>query len=97
MRFVGEWCLTVPLFFVCVSKFGSRIRHRYFDKTEFSFSIADAGTTAVLSTLAETTKTNGAYHYYYMKYLLGALPKVKIVKVKASLENAMPWSEAYRT
>ena len=62
----------------------------------FSFSVPEAEAAATLFTLVETAKANGAHPYYYLEYLLETLPKLKVTKDKAPLEDCMPWSEAYR-
>ena len=62
----------------------------------FSFSVPGAEAAATLFTLVETAKANGAHPYYYLEYLLETLPKLKITKDKAPLEECMPWSDTYR-
>ena len=62
----------------------------------FSCSIEGAEAAAVLFTLIETAKANRAHPYYYLKYLLETLPKQKITKDNAFLDDCMPWSEAYK-
>jgi hypothetical protein len=62
----------------------------------FSYSIEGAQAVANLFTLIETAKANNAHPYYYLKYLLEALPNQKIHKDKSFLNDLMPWSETYR-
>ena len=62
----------------------------------FSYSISGAEAAAVLFTLVETAKANGAHPYYYLKYLLETLSNLNVTKDKSFLEVCMPWSEAYR-
>ena len=62
----------------------------------FSYSIAGAEAAAILFTLVETAKANGAHPYYYLKYLLETLPGQKITKEKSFLDDCMPWSETYK-
>ena len=63
----------------------------------FSYSIYGAEAMAILFTLIETAKANGAHPYYYLKYLLEILPSQKTGKGNAFLNDCMPWSEKYRT
>ena len=63
----------------------------------FSYSIYGAQAMAILFTLIETAKANGAHPYYYMKYLLKTLSRQKTSKGNAFLDDCMPWSEKYRT
>lgn len=63
----------------------------------FSYSIYGAEAMAILFTLIETAKANGAHPYYYMKYLLKTLSRQKTSKGNAFLDDCMPWSEKYRT
>ncbi len=63
----------------------------------FSYSIDGAEAAAILFTLIETAKANGAHPYYYLKYLLETMPKQKVTKDKSFLDDCMPWSEAYKT
>ena len=62
----------------------------------FSYSVTGAEAAATLFTLIETAKANDAHPYYYLKYLLETLPKHKVTKNKAFLDDCMPWSETYR-
>lgn len=62
----------------------------------FSCSVSGAEAVAILFTLVETAKANQAHPYYYLKYLLETLPKQKVSRDKAFLEDCMPWSESYR-
>lgn len=62
----------------------------------FSYSIEGAQAAAILFTLIETAKANNAHPYYYLKYLLEALPDQKVLKDKSFLNDLMPWSERYR-
>ena len=62
----------------------------------FSYSITGAEAAATMFTLVKTAKADDAHPYYYLKYLLETLPKHKVTKEKAFLEECMPWSEAYR-
>jgi hypothetical protein len=68
-------------------------RHNYL----FSNTASGAEATAILTSLIETAKANGADPYYYIKYLAEMLPKHvrRGVPIDAPVE-LMPWSEQYR-
>ena len=63
----------------------------------FCTSPKGAKALAIMYTLVETAKSNGADVYFYLKYLLENAPaSPELIMGKAYLEKLMPWSEAYR-
>ena len=63
----------------------------------FCYSIEGAEAMAILYTLSETAKACGAHPYYYYKYLLDVLPHRKVGSDQKTMEELMPWSDAYKT
>lgn len=63
----------------------------------FCTSPKGAEASAIMYTLVETAKSNGADTYYYLKYLL---EKTRVLSVadpgEKYLDSLMPWSEEYR-
>lgn len=62
----------------------------------FNSSIKGAETSAILYSLCETAKANGAHPYYYIKYLLEKLPRDTYGVPPGHLDSMVPWSGAYR-
>ena len=53
---------------------------------------------AIMYTLVETAKSNGADVYFYLKYLLEKAPSTPELKVgRKYLDELMPWSEEYKS
>ena len=60
----------------------------------FCTSPKGAEASAIMYTLVETAKSNGADVYFYLKYLLEKAPPTPDLKVgKKYLDELMPWSE----
>ncbi|MCD7725796.1 MAG: transposase domain-containing protein [Clostridiales bacterium] len=66
--------------------------------SQFFFSITGAEAGAMIMTLTETAKRNGADPYYYIKYLLEELPPHLTPPTEdiSYLKDLMPWSESYK-
>ena len=62
----------------------------------FSYSEKGAETTAVVMSLIETAKANGAVPYLYLKYLLEKMSKQVIYNHPCQIEEMVPWSDTYR-
>ncbi len=63
----------------------------------FCTSPKGAKALAIMYTIVETAKSNGADVYFYLKYLLEKTPaSPELVMGKKYLDELMPWSEAYR-
>ena len=63
----------------------------------FCTSPRGAKALAIMYTLVETAKSNGADVYFYLKYLLEKAPtSPNLIMGKKYLDELMPWSEAYR-
>jgi len=62
----------------------------------FCYSVDGAEAMAILYTLAETAKACGAHPYYYYKYLLDVLPKMKVGSDPEIQSKLMPWSQDYK-
>lgn len=63
----------------------------------FCTSPKGAKAVAIMYTLVETAKENGADVFFYLKYLLEKTPASSELKIgKKYLDDLMPWSEAYR-
>ena len=62
----------------------------------FSYSISGAECNAILYSIVETARANGADIYTYLKYLLLEVPKHLDGKDRGFLKEMMPWSPAYR-
>ncbi|MCD7803547.1 MAG: IS66 family transposase [Oscillospiraceae bacterium] len=67
--------------------------------SQFFFSITGAEAGAMIMTITETAKRNGADPYYYLKYLLEELPSRLTPPSEdvSYLKDLMPWSESYKT
>ena len=64
----------------------------------FCTSPKGAEAAAIMYTLVETAKSNGADVYFYLKYLLEKAPSTPELKVgRKYLDELMPWSEEYRS
>jgi hypothetical protein len=64
----------------------------------FCTSPKGAEASAIMYTLVETAKSNGADVYFYLKYLLEKAPSTPDLKVgKKYLDELMPWSEEYKS
>ena len=61
----------------------------------FSFTESGAEVAAVIFTLIETAKANGADPYYYLKYLLEQMPQYYNDPDKSYMQDMRPWSEQY--
>ena len=61
----------------------------------FSFTESGAEVAAVIFTLIETAKANGADPYYYLKYLLEQMPQYYNDPDKSYMPDMRPWSEQY--
>ena len=59
----------------------------------FSYSMAGANANAVMFTLVETAKANGAEPYMYIKFLYEAMGTVK---KDDKLDDLMPWSARFK-
>lgn len=63
----------------------------------FATSPRGAESAAIMYSLVETAKMNGANAYYYLKYLLENAPSSPNLKVSGNyLDSLMPWSDEYR-
>ena len=63
----------------------------------FCTSPKGAKALAIMYTIVETAKSNGADVYYYLKYLLEKTPaSPNLIMGRKYLDELMPWSEAYR-
>ena len=62
----------------------------------FSYSISGAECNAILYSIVETARANGADIYTYLKYLLSEVPKHLDGTDRGFLKEMMPWSPAYR-
>ena len=63
----------------------------------FCTSPKGAKALAIMYTIVETAKSNGADVYYYLKYLLEKTPaSPDLIMGRKYLDELMPWSEAYR-
>ena len=63
----------------------------------FCTSTSGAEATAIMYTLVETAKMNGANVFYYLKYLLENAPSIDMPALsEKALDDLMPWSEAYK-
>lgn len=64
----------------------------------FCTSPKGAEAAAIMYTLVETAKANGADVYFYLKYLLEKTPSTPELKVgRKYLDELMPWSEEYKS
>ena len=64
----------------------------------FCNSPKGAEAAAIMYTIAETAKLNGADVYFYLKYLLEKAPSTPDLKVgRTYLDELMPWSEEYKS
>ena len=64
----------------------------------FCTSPKGAEAAAIMYTIVETAKSNGADVYFYLKYLLEKAPSTPDLKVSRKyLDELMPWSEEYRS
>ena len=64
----------------------------------FCTSPKGAEAAAIMYTLVETAKSNGADVYFYLKYLLEKAPSTPELKVgRKYLDELMPWSEEYKS
>ena len=64
----------------------------------FCTSPKGAEAAAIMYTIVETAKSNGADVYFYLKYLLEKTPSTPDLKVgRKYLDELMPWSEGYRS
>ena len=64
----------------------------------FCTSPKGAEAAAIMYTLVETAKANGADVYFYLKYLLEKAPSTPELKVgRKYLDELMPWSEEYKS
>ena len=61
----------------------------------FCNTIDGAKATAILYTLVETAKANGADPYYYLKYLLDGMPSHMDDHDRSFLADMMPWSKKF--
>ena len=63
----------------------------------FSTSPKGARSNAIIYSLVETAKANGADVYYYLKYLLEKTPASPELRISEKcLDDLMPWSKAYQ-
>lgn len=63
----------------------------------FCTSTNGAEASAIIYSLVETAKSNGANPYYYLKYLLEKAPSSSMPDFSDSfMEDLMPWSEDYK-
>lgn len=63
----------------------------------FCTSPRGAKASAIMYTLVETARSNGADTYFYMKYLIENAPASPELHMgKKFLDDMMPWSEAYK-
>ena len=63
----------------------------------FSTSPEGARSNAIMYSLVETAKANGADVYYYLKYLLENTPSTPELRIgEKYLDDLMPWSKAYQ-
>ena len=63
----------------------------------FCTSPKGAKALAIMYTIVETAKSNGADVYFYLKYLLEKTPaSPDLIMGRKYLDELMPWSEAYR-
>ena len=62
----------------------------------FSYSMDGAKCNAIIHSVVETAKANGADVYTYLKYILSEVPKHLDGKDREFLAEMMPWSAAYR-
>ena len=63
----------------------------------FSYSEKGAESTAVVMSLIETAKANGADPYLYLKYLLERMSKGVLYNHSYQIGEMIPWSDTYRT
>ena len=61
----------------------------------FSCSMIGAECNAIMYTIVETAKANGADVYTYLKYLLHEVPRHLDGTDRSFLDDMMPWSEKY--
>ena len=62
----------------------------------FSFSVKGAESMAMIFSLIETARANGADPYFYLKYLMEKMPKHLYDKECEYMPDLMPWSDVYR-
>ena len=62
----------------------------------FSYSMAGAESNAIVYSVVETAKANGADVYTYLKYLLTEVPKYLDGSDTGFLADMMPWSPVYK-
>lgn len=64
----------------------------------FSYSVTGAEDNAILQSIAETAKANGANPRHYFQYILDRMSKAgsRSVTDTAFLEEMMPWSESFK-
>ncbi|MCD8300670.1 MAG: IS66 family transposase [Clostridiales bacterium] len=62
----------------------------------FCDSIGGAKATAVMYSMVETARANGANAYWYLRYVLETMPRDAGYLDNSFLETMMPWSENYR-
>lgn len=77
-----------------------RIRSFAIGRNNWMFCTSQKGAeaNAILYTLVETAKLNGANVFYYLKYLLENAPSKAMPELSnRAMEDLMPWSEAYRS
>lgn len=62
----------------------------------FSTTQRGARSSAVIISLVQTARLNGADPYYYLKYLMDEMPKHLYQDPSTYVEEMMPWTERYR-
>lgn len=62
----------------------------------FSYSIEGAQANAIMHTIVETAKANGANAYWYIRYILESLPAKLDGTDRSFLGSMMPWASEYK-
>lgn len=62
----------------------------------FADTLDGAETTAIMYSIVETAKANGANVEMYLRYLLEEMPKHLDDKDRSFLSDMMPWSDKYK-
>lgn len=62
----------------------------------FCDSVSGAKATAIMFSIVETARANGANVYWYLRYILEKMPHEEKALGDSFLEKMMPWSQDYR-
>ena len=63
----------------------------------FSYSTEGAEASAIMHSIVETAKANGANVYLYIRYILETMPSKLDGTDRSFLSDMLPWSDSYKT